>query len=175
MITYIITRFSILDINYQGYKTTKKYNKNIESDIKKYKKELFNYKRLNFKFKVFKLVTLPCVVNQTNKNYIWYIYASIYLPKEYKIKLKKITEPYKKIKCIFIKSFREFNKFKINKEEKYSTMRLDDDDGLNINFIENLNKYKNKNKFIISHPYGRKYIIKNNKIITSKKKFLIKK
>ena len=43
-----------------------------------------------------------------------------------------------------------------NEEEPYSTMRLDDDDGLHKDFLKTLNKYSEKKNAIISFPIGRR-------------------
>lgn len=154
MNTYIITRFSILD------KEKKKFS--CSENI------LFDENRLNYKFKCFELMTLPSIVNQTNQNYIWYIYTSEYLPNKYKNKLLTLIEKYKKIQCIFIKSFDDFNKFNIEKEIEYCTIRLDDDDSLCLNFLEQLQKYKEHKNKIINFPKGITYTIKDNNIIYGK-------
>ena len=159
MLTYIITRFSIYDYNTKHFKATRNLNKF------EYKKQLFSEDRLNYKFKSFELITLPSVLNQTNQNYIWYIYSSIYLPEIYKQRLLDLTNNNPKIICTFIESFKYFNKInQIN--TKYCTIRLDDDDGLSHTFIEKLNLFKHeKDKTIISHPNGRKCKINNGNVI----------
>ncbi len=134
MLCYIITRFSILDFNHKSFLILKNTTK------EQYQKDLFSTKRLDYKFKSFEKITLPSVENQTYKNYIWYIYSSTYLPKFYKDKLLNLTKNNNKIKCIFIDSFNDFNKIEFTKN-KYCTIRLDDDDGLSNNFLQNLQKY----------------------------------
>ena len=158
MIVYLITRFSIYDYNFKGYVMTRKLG------IEEYKSYLFSKERLDYKFNSFEKITLPSIVSQTDDNYIWEIYASKYLPIEYKNRLLESTNKYKKIKIFFINSFKEFNKS--NKvKDKYCTARLDDDDGLNKNFVKILQKYKDKTNEIISFPKGQKFTISNNKII----------
>ena len=184
MLTHIITRFSIYDYSYLNF------NQKTEEE---YKNILFNPNRLSYKFNSFEKITLQSVLNQTNQNYIWDIYTSIYLPENYKKKLlelinkynkisgeiyreknkdyllfqsEKINNSYRsnKIQIIFIESFEEFNR-KYIYYSKYCTVRLDDDDGLSPYFIESLNKYKNHDKVIISHVNGTTITMKNNKII----------
>ena len=159
MITYIITRFSIYDPSQMP-----PYASCNNDDTETYKTKLFDSNRLNYKFKSFKKVTLPSILNQTNQNYIWYIYSSIYLPETYKKKLLELTKDHDKIKCIFISSFKEFNKIDYS-NSKYCTIRLDDDDGLSINFIKNLHKYKDKSNVIISHINGMNITLQGSKII----------
>lgn len=161
MKVYFITRFSIFDHNFKGYIMTKKLS------IEEYKSYLFSKERLDYKFNSFEKITLPSIVSQTDDNYIWEIYTSEYLPIEYKNRLLASTNKYKNIKIFFINSFKEFNKSnKIN--DKYCTVRLDDDDGLDKNFVKTLQKYKDKTKEIISFPLGKKCTISNNKIIYGK-------
>ena len=162
MLVYFITRFSIFDINYKGFILTRN-----ATSIEKYKSTLFSEKRLQYKFESFEKITLPGIVNQTNSNYIWEIYASTYLPIKYKKRLLEITKKYKQIKIFFIDSFENFNNSdKIN--DKYCTVRLDDDDGLNINYVEIIQKYKNENNTIISFSYGKLCTINEGKIIYGK-------
>jgi len=169
MLTYILTRFSIFDKDSTGLQISNKYNLKNESDQEKYKNELFSPDRLNYKFKVFELVTLPGVVNQTNQNFEWYIYSSVYMPKYYQNKLIELTKPYNNIFVKFISSFKEFfytiDYTKNNTIDKFCTMRLDDDDGLSPNFIKLINNYKNeKDGTVISFSDGTQISLINNKI-----------
>lgn len=162
MKVYIITRFSIFDHDWKGYVMTKTLG------IEKYKSYLFSKQRLDYKFNSFEKITLPSIVSQTDDNYIWEIYTSEYLPIEYKNRLLASTNKYKNIKVFFVNSFKEFfNKCEKN-DDKYCTVRLDDDDGLNKDFVKTLQKYKDKTKEIISFPLGKKCTISNNKIIYGK-------
>jgi len=159
---YIITRFSILDYNYGGYKLTR------NNSFEKYKDELFDTKRLDFKFYAFEKVTYKSVTNQSYKNYIWLIYTSTYLPENYKKRLERIVRNNNKIKIIYVKDFKEFNNsvnYKLSNEKNYSTVRLDDDDGIHKDFLLNLNKYENKKNVIISYPKGVLFTIIRGKII----------
>jgi len=167
MLSYILTRFSIFDYNFKGYEMTRNNTKEEYYDL------LFSPKRLNYKFNFFEKTTLPSILNQTNKSYIWNIYTSEYLPEEYKNKLIELTSPYKEINVYYVESFKCFYKSITNiiknTNFKYCTIRLDDDDGLSDNFIENLQKYKNRDKVIISHPNGTMVTIKCDKVISGKK------
>ena len=160
MLVYIITRFSILDFNFKGYRLTRKNSK----DAQDYKNKLFAKNRLDYKFNSFEKITLPSIINQTNQNYVWEIYTSKFLPEEYKERLIKLTKPYNKIKIYFIESFKDFNKSE-KTTGKYCTVRLDDDDGLNKNFVKILQQYKNHKNVIVSFPHGQKITIQNNEII----------
>ena len=162
---YILTRFSILDCKSTNFVISR------SNTCKNLKNKLFNNDRLDFKFKVFDKITYPSIKNQTYTNYTWLIYASKYIPDKYKDKLNTYADD--KIKIIYIKDFNEMNKDlddKLDKKENYTTLRLDDDDGLNLKFLEILNTYKDKKGSIISFPYGRKFKL-NNTIIYNNKSY----
>ena len=63
----IITRFSIYDLNLNL----------LEEQIN----HIFSLKRLKFKFESFERITLPSVINQTNQNYTYLIFSSIFYQK----------------------------------------------------------------------------------------------
>jgi len=161
---YIITRFSILDIKNKGrFKSTETKE---NSSIKDY---VFNPKRLSTKFNAFERMTIPSIKNQTYPRYTWLVYTSDQLPAAYKERLEKQRTD--KLKIIYVRNFDEMNS-DLNKRLKgkknYTTLRLDDDDGLCKTFLDVINTFasnpKNKGK-IISIPRGRIYTIRNNKII----------
>ena len=79
-----------------------------------------------------------------------------------------LIDKYYKIKCIFIKSFNEFNKFNIPNDIEYCTIRIDDDDSLSLIFLEQLQKYKEYKNQIINFPIGITYTLVNNKPIYGK-------
>jgi hypothetical protein len=167
---FIITRFSIYDNNSTSFKLTRKTRKN------QIKSKLFNTQRLDFKFKVFDKMTYPSIQNQTCKNYSWLIYASDYLPEKYKEKLNTYSNKHTKI--IYVKNFSEMNSnlsSLLKNKENYTTVRLDDDDGLHSDFLQHLNQYKNDKGKIISFPYGILFKLRGNKIIYKKRPFYFKK
>ena len=168
MKTYIITRFSIYDPSYRGVKIATNNNTD------KYKEKLFNEDRLNFKFFVFKNITFKSVISQSNQNYEWHIYASEYLPEKYKMLLNKITDGYSKIKVKYITCMADFYSMDFPNNENYATIRLDDDDGLSVNFIKKIQKYSKYDRHIVTFPKGIKYGILNNKIVFGKRKYLEK-
>jgi hypothetical protein len=152
---YIITRFSILD------SPTRKGFQNNSEDY------LFSKDRLDFKFFVFDNITYASIKNQNYRNYTWLIYASIYLPTIYKNKLEQYTE--NNIKIIYVENFRAMNNDindNIKNANDFTTIRLDDDDGLCPEFLENLNQYSGQKNKIVSFPHGIRYTVdKQDKII----------
>ena len=156
---YIITRFSIYDYNCKSFKITR------ETTNDDYKSKLFDNKRLDLKFYIFEKMTIPSIVNQTNQDFIWFIYSSKYLPENYKQKLLNLTKNYSKIKVFFIESFSDFYRPPII-AEKFFTLRLDDDDSLRLDFIDSVNKYNfdEHENCIISHINGIKFAYYDDKI-----------
>jgi len=167
MINYIITRFSILDYD------TKAFQIVIKNKKEEYNNKLFNEERLDHKFNVFEKVTYPSIIGQIAQNYIWLIYTSKWLPDKYKTRLEKIVNKNQKIKIKYIANFKELqeDKQKIKWIKPYSTIRLDDDDGLYNKFLSTINEYKNEDGLFISFPNGIKYKYENNKIIYGNKLF----
>jgi len=158
---FIMTRFSVYDYKFKGFVDK------VNLDEIEYKNRLFSEDRLNYKFKSFEMVTLPSIVNQTNQNFVWYIYASTYLPEKYKTRLNDLIKHDKNIICIYVENLKELYHKKDFTDEKYCTMRIDDDDGLSPTFLENLyNNYRDEeNNTVISYVNGRKFTIDNDKII----------
>ncbi len=129
---------------------------------------------MNKKFQAFQKMTHPSIVNQTYKDWNWFIITSKFLPKKYKNKLNSIINNNPKIKIIFTENcgggWTNYKDF-IIKNENYATMRLDDDDGINHNLFQELQKYDNSkfsNKYI-TFPLGQRYTIKNNSIVLGSK------
>lgn len=170
---YIITRLSVLDVtptlksNTPGYSETKWYLKGQSPEEKK--AYLFNPKRLSTKFNAFERMTAPSIKDQTYQGYTWLIYTSDQLPAAYKERLERHEGA--KIKIIYIKNFYEMEvdlNRRLRGKTNYTTLRIDDDDGLCNKFLEEINKYAAKSSAkgtIISIPRGRLYTIRGNKII----------
>ena len=144
MHNYIVTRFSV-------------HNPNNISFNRPYPPEvLFNKERLDFKFKVFDMMTYPSIKNQTSQNYTWWIFTSQDLPEEYSKKLDSYADS--NIQIIRVNSDSKIGQYignKLKDEKNYCTIRIDDDDGLSPDFLMNLQKYENETGKIVSFPYGR--------------------
>jgi hypothetical protein len=142
--------------------------------IDEYKKILFNKNRLDEKFNAFKKITHPSIINQTYNNWMWFIITSKFLPDNYKKILNDIINNNPRIKVIFSENggggFQNYKKY-IVENENYATMRLDDDDGINIKLFKKLQTYDNSiyNNKYITFPLGQRYTIKNNVVILGSK------
>jgi hypothetical protein len=172
METYIITRFSILDTKSDSWVITRE-NKNINV----LKNKLFSEERLNEKIWTLKNITYNSLISQTNKNYQWLIYTSKELPMNYKYELYSLEND--KIKIIEVEDQSDFFK-KIRDYDygdEYSTVRLDDDDGLSPLFVEKINQIYKKNKEykIVSFPKGLKVTNIGEKLYVEKEDFYYKK
>ena len=172
MNTYIITRFSILDESSKSWVLTRE-NKNRDE----LKSKLFSEERLSEKMKVFKNITYKSIINQINKNFTWLIVTSNELPGKYKSELYSIES--ENIKVYEVNKMSDFNKLidSYEYESEYCTARLDDDDGLSLDFVEKLNQiYENSDKSeIVSFPNGNKITFKNDKIYLDNQKTHFKK
>jgi len=157
----IFTRFSILDIKcVSAFKSFNVFNENI------LKEKLFSKDRLDYKFEVFSKVTYPSIINQTFKDYIWLIFTSKYLPEEYKNKLE--TYRTSNIIIYYVENFSEMRKIMDNELKdlkNFTTIRLDDDDGLMETYLEKLNLYENEKGKIVTFPNGIRYKLDDDKII----------
>ena len=160
---YIITRFSILDPKFKGFKLTREFSGKEVGTI------LFSKERLDFKFLVFDKITYPSIINQTYKNYIWLIYTSIKLPQKYKERLEKYAN--ETIKIIYVSGFEEFNNHKrsiFENKKDFTSLRLDDDDGLCPTFLEKINSYEDQYGKILTAPHGVKFRVHENTIVFGK-------
>jgi len=115
---------------------------------------------MEMQFKYFERMPLSTLLQQSNNDWKWHIYTSIDLPQKFRERLEELTKD-SRITIFYISSFKEFNKFE-NFESPYATVRLDGDDGLNSNFVETLQTFRENNKEIISFPYGKYFRINSN-------------
>jgi len=163
---YIITRFSILDVNTTHFRLT---NNNPKEEIKHL---LFHPDRLDFKFDVFEKMTHPSIVGQTRTNYKWLIIASTFLPPDYKERLSAYQSD--KIEIVYVDGFNQFKSYLNDlfasldlNGPLYTTIRLDDDDGLCRTYLEDLESYAiecNRGK-IVNFPNGIKFSIQDRAIV----------
>ncbi len=150
MKVYFITRFSIYDSEFRGFRLT------AEHDQKEYERRLFGMERLNHKFELFENITLPSIVEQTSDNWEWLIYISNRMPDVQMQRLRTLVRNYTNIVLIAVRDFREFfeKDLSYNYDESFATVRIDDDDGLNSVYVEKLQQYSEKVGSIISFTEG---------------------
>lgn len=150
MKVYFITRFSIFDPQFGGFRITKDY------DEKAYEKRLFDQERLNHRFDTLENITMRSIIKQSCDNWKWLIYTAERLPEEYMKRLLILMKEYPNIEVITVKDFREFfeKDLSYNYEDSFATVRLDDDDGLNTCFVEKLQQYSKNVGSIVCFTEG---------------------
>jgi hypothetical protein len=152
MKVYFITRFSIYDPHFKGFRLSS------DHDPEEYERQLFSAPRMSHKFETFQRNTLPSVVKQSSGNWKWLIYTSDKLPGEYLQRLRNLVADHQNIEIIQVKGFQEF--FEHDRsyayESPFATVRLDDDDGLSPSFVETVQQYASRQGSIISFTEGRK-------------------
>lgn len=150
MKVYFITRFSIYDPQFRGFRLGTDY------DQKEYERRLFDKNRLNAKFDTFQKITLPSIVEQSCDDWKWLIYTSDRMPDEYMKRLRTLVKNYTNIVLITVKDFSEFfeKDFSYNYDNSFATVRIDDDDGLNNCFVEKLQQYSKNVGSIVCFTEG---------------------
>jgi hypothetical protein len=150
MKVYFITRFSIYDPQFGGFRITTDY------DQKEYERRLFDKERLNHRFDTLENITMPSILKQSSDNWKWLIYTSDHLPDEYMKRLRTLLEGYTNIEVITVKDFRDFfeKNLSYNYDKSFATVRIDDDDGLNNRYVEKLQQYAEYIGSIVSFTEG---------------------
>lgn len=121
----------------------------------------------DYRYIVHKAFGQSCILNQTNQNFEWLICLDINPPEDFLLKLKRDFKSSKNIHLLhikndFISEYRSYIEENIltNKTNKLIIMRKDDDDALNVNFIENIYDYLQNNEINLH------FIEENNKNFT---------
>lgn len=181
---FIIIRFSML----LKHKNKWKAGENSETWFQ-YKENILSEKRLKFRMKLFKDITLPSLVGQDidlSKNNVKVIVAtSEELPIEYMNELETISEKYSWFEVLKTsEDFSGFKKYLLYRlaEKKQSvdvaTIRLDDDDALSKNFVSRVFEYQKKciNGYALTfaNGYAGVYSTDAEKIISFKDYFYSK-
>jgi hypothetical protein len=165
MKVYFITRFSIFDPEFGGFRLTKDY------DRTEYERRLFNEDRLDHKFGDFENITFPSIVVQSCSDWMWQIYTSNRLPHKYMQRLSDLVKQYKTISLYKVKDFGEFfaKGSSYNYGNSFATVRIDDDDGLNMSFVEKLQQYSGNVGSIVSFTEGALVKRVNGTIVVGKR------
>jgi len=133
-----LIRFSILPKSPGAFAISKNKSSRI------YKEALFDPQRLNKRFAIFETVTLPSLDGQVDKDFYIIICASTYLPEPYKERLEYLssTRRYLTIRyfddSLFMQRIASICVGDIQKSNRVINFRLDDDDAISFDFIENL-------------------------------------
>jgi putative rhamnosyltransferase len=165
MKVYFVTRFSIYDPQFTGFRLSRYY------DSKEYERRLFAADRLNHKFDTFQNITLPSVVGQSLGDWEWLIYTSDRMPDEYTKRLRRLVSDHPNILLIPVKDFPEFfeKDLSYNYATSFATVRLDDDDGLSNYFVEKLQQYSNQVGNVVCFTEGTLVKYVNGRVVMGKK------
>lgn len=128
---FIITRFNL---KYDVWAETKNNESVLSSEW------------LEHRFHLFTTFCLPSVKNQSNQNFIWYVFFNSDTPADYVSKITEMSVDYRRLKPIFVDGMKYFHdsllsniKADISDEDKYIiTTRLDNDDGIHMNFTDTI-------------------------------------
>lgn len=158
---FVITRFN-LTIRFGNYKKDSEYLKNSNLDI--------NY--LKERFKIFEKYTFPSMQSQTCQNFHWVILFHKHTPDEMKRKIDALKQQYGFIDVYLDDgekfSFANFVNENHFTSQWYLTSRIDNDDMFSPSYIEEIQKYaqRNMHRCIITFDKGIKL-----DLVTGKKFF----
>lgn len=126
---------------------------------------------LEERFKIFEKYTLPSIINQTNQNFKWIILFHKRTPRKFLRKIKLLKNVYK-FEDLYFDDNEHFNfsDYCIKNNEIsdfYITTRIDNDDMINKDYIDIVQKYAKKkaHECFISFPNGEKLDLNFNKRI----------
>jgi hypothetical protein len=159
---FILTRFNL---KIEGYAAIDKNGQPVQTD-----------KWLERRFYLFENFCLPSLMNQTCKNFIWFVLFSNDTPAVFIEKIKEFQMNFPLLKPLFlpqgdnkeiIKNIKEeLPKYLEGSDEYIITTRIDNDDAFQRDMICEIQEFfRDKNDFFLSFTYGLQYDIKN-KIMT---------
>ncbi len=128
---------------------------------------------LKQRFELFDKFCFPSIEKQTNKDFIWFCLFDAETPKEY---LKKILNYTKELASFVPVFFDEKDSANVsgciseliskhkNDSHRLITIRLDNDDALNVKFVDKVDEYVSsaKGTTILSFKYGIQYFTTQN-------------
>lgn len=155
---YLITRFNV-PINFM-------LTKQLEAiDITR------DEQYLDKRFKLFAEYTVPSVSAQTFKEFVWYIFFSEHTPQKYRPYIAELAANNHNFIPVYLKTAETYtsylkNVFAKENAETIVQTRIDNDDAINITFIENVQNYVrkqdcNKNEYVLVFLNGVQYEYKN--------------
>lgn len=110
--------------------------------------QLYEEPYFSDRFKIFCNVTLESFKNQTEKNFILLVYHTNMIPEDKKVLFDELEKQYSFVRNVYVDKQEMYIPEDLKTPELF-TFRIDNDDGIVNNFIENLQKTKNlhKNEF----------------------------
>lgn len=128
---------------------------------------------LENRFRLFFDYTVPSVLNQCDKNFIWILLFSANTPRRFKNVIDELENQNAFIKAIYIADDEDCNDslkkyIKENSKEVIVTSRLDNDDALHKDYISTIHEYIKENelkKYVLLFNNGVQYE-ENSRILT---------
>ncbi|MGG5357913.1 MULTISPECIES: glycosyltransferase [unclassified Enterococcus] len=158
---YLITKFNIPFIGQTINTDVKQID--VGTDV--------NY--LEYRFSIFEKNTVPSIQKQTNKNFEWLVLFSDQTPDFFRNKIERIQEQVPNLKPLFQSKEEDFHDVLLrylqeNRNGNVVTTRLDNDDALNIRFVEIIQKniHFNKKAEVLIFPDGIQYDL-NKQVMTN--------
>ncbi len=151
--TFIITRFNL------RLWTKDKHNRTTQSD-----------EWLKQRFELFETFCFPSVKNQTENDFVWLCLFDDHTPEKYLSKIGEYTKEMKNFLAVFLdeEDSKDVSKCISDLIHKYKngscrliTIRLDNDDALNVQFVDKVNGFAStmKGTNILSYKYGIQYFV----------------
>lgn len=108
---------------------------------------------LKNRFELFTNYCFSSVAAQTNKNFTWLVYFDITTPDEYKEKIKVLEQKSAQFKPVFVDGMTSFlpnlqSSLSASPNDYVITSGLDNDDCININFVNEVQKQFNKQDYL---------------------------
>lgn len=134
--------------------------------------QLYEEPYFSDRFKIFCNITLESFKNQTEKNFILLVYHTNMIPNDKKTLFDNLEKQYPFIRNVYIDNQEMYIPEDLKTPELF-TFRIDNDDGIVNNFIENLQKTKDAHKnefsnFAINIPLMRQIMrVDQNNYATS--------
>lgn len=158
---FLITRFNL---------------RNPKWDVTKNNESLLNDDWMSNRMWLFENFCLPSVINQTNKNFTWLLYFDTTTSDNFKKLITEITQNYTNIKVFYIDGMPNFkNEIQeyISENTKNAsyliTSRIDNDDCIHKNFIEEVQKkFRNQDYQAIDIIQGYSLQVEPNYILGKK-------
>jgi hypothetical protein len=137
---FLITRFNL---------------KNPDWDVTKNNEALLDENWMDERLKLFSNFCLPSVINQCNKNFKWLLFFDSSTSEKYRIKIDEILQDNKQVIPFYIDGMPKFQeailaflKENANDKDYLITSRIDNDDCIHIDFIDEIQKQFNKQDFL---------------------------
>lgn len=158
---FVITRFNLDYSAVPGYENYKLPDNPLEW--------------LDNRFMIYEKHCLPSIINQTNRNFIWFVLFDINTPVKYREKIGTFEKELDFFKPLFLKDGNPVTikdvlntelKSYLDKTDRFViTSRIDNDDAFHESMIQDVQSlFKEKHNYFISSTYGLQYDVKKKVI-----------